>query len=478
MKRKEIRPKILGTVLLLTGIAVGAAVTALLAQALPTRALPQYIPPLRVTGDVEKVVTLNNIQDMGQPAHITYQGTEYQAFKLSGLIDKAQPAGSSREIYYVTADGFVAAIPAQTTEDCYITYSAVNGWEAINLQHPLSSNAKLLQEIIVVAAAGGSSGLDFVVLDQEKVLWQTTPGSLAVRPLTEYLRLEGKAEVVKTGKVYESTVYSRLQVFKLTDFVSLGNPDRFWVMGANGQARLMDGQGYFQVKDNYLNYFLPETKESVEKVRGVIVNPPAVSVTDIYYDVRHYLENGQKVLLVIMDGLTYESWQKTKAAGLAPFLAGRGPAARAVGVYPAQAETAFAAMLTGQEPAATRLVTGKNTAPSIFGVANELQRKTLWLEGGSPNLQTEIAATPVGDENNNGSTGDELWTRALASLKGDYGLIVVHCPDMKSITETDKFLAESAAEWQGKIIITGNQKPGSGEEFSVDSMFVPYFAAK
>ena len=40
---------------------------------------------------------------------------------------------------------------------------------------------------------------------------------------------------------------------------------------------------------------------------------------DTYYDARYYLENGDKVLVVVLDGLTYSRYTDAVEKGICPF---------------------------------------------------------------------------------------------------------------------------------------------------------------
>lgn len=280
---------------------------------------PGYIPPLKVAGDVANSIKLEDPKGIGKTEEFIFQGKKYRGIKLADLISEAKPVAKPSQLYLVGSDGFTSAIKAEGIEKCYIAFTAKNGWEAINLNHPINSNAKLLKEIVVVSD-GSSRDFCFTVINRDTGLISVTPGQLYTRTLTEYPYMEGNASVENGGKTYETSVYTKRRVFQLSDLTPVNDGDMLLVVGANGEHRLVDNSGYFELKDNYINYLQPDARIQVEKVKGVVVNPPIAGITDAYYDARHFLESGERVLVAVLDGLTYSRYTHAAANGHAPFL--------------------------------------------------------------------------------------------------------------------------------------------------------------
>lgn len=486
---------ILGLCLVLLGLLAGGAV--MRAAFRP----PGHIPPLKVTGDVAEVLTLQDPGSLGKMDNITFQGARYKAVKLADLVAKAGAQVDAGQLYLVGLDGFTSAIKAADTEGCYISFTAKNGWEAINLFHPNSSNAKFLTEIVVVAEGGGN-GPAFNMIDRETDLAQITPGRLLTRSLTLYPYAEGKAVAQKDGKDYEVQVFTRRRVFKISELTPLGAGDMLLVTGENGAQLLVDDNGYFEVKDNYINYLQPDTRTRLERVKGVVVRPPAASITDAYYDGRRYLESGEQVLLVVLDGLTYRQYSHAAANGCAPFLQNAGKTAQACGVYPAANNVALAALLTGKAPAENGVAAAEEhtlKAPSIFAEADRLNKKAVFLDAAPIPLDTETEPVIINDQNADGGADDELNEEALAALEQGFDLLTLRfggiedagrrygplAPEtMQAISATDKYLSEIAGRWPGKVIVAGAQGAGCGgssgaqESFNSENMFVPYWRMK
>jgi hypothetical protein len=386
---------VIGMGLVLLGLAAGWAAMGAVARN------HRYIPPLKVIGDVAEVLTLQNPDSLGGTEKITFRGNGYQAVKLADIIAKAGPGANAEKLYLIGLDGFTAAIGANDIDDCYLSFTAENGWEAINLAHPNSSNVKLLSEI-VVASDGSGGDFTFDIISPETDLVQTTPGRLLAGPLMLYPYAEGDAVVQNGGKDYEVQVFTRRRVFKISDLTPLQDGDRLLVMDEKGENRLADNSGYFEVNDNHINYLEPDTRTRLERVRGVIMRPPAASITDAYYEARHYLENGDRLLLVVLEGLNYHQYSYAVANGYAPFLGKAGKAVQACGVYPPVSNVGLAALLTGKAPPENGIVTaGDHTsrAPSIFAEAIKLNKKAVFLDAGQTRLNTETEPIAVTDEN-------------------------------------------------------------------------------
>jgi hypothetical protein len=482
----------LGICLGLLGLMAGVAVMGVTSRS------PCHIPPLKVTGDVANVLTLQDMNSLGELEKITFQGAEYHAVKLSDIIAKAGPLANAGQLCLVGLDGFISAVKAADIDDCHIAFTAKNGWEAVNLNHPNSSNVKFLTEIVVVSDSG-SKYFSFNVIDPDTDLVQITPGQLLTGPLMLYPYAEGKSVVQNGGKDYEAQVFTRRLVFKISDLTPLQNSDTLLVLGENGEYRLVDDSGYFEVRDNYINFLQPDTRTKLEKVKGVIVHPPAASITDAYYNARHYLDSGDKLLVVVLDGLTYQQYSYAAANGYAPFLKNTGKAAQACGVYPLGNNVGLAALLTGKAPQENGVITGQDhelKAPSIFAEVNKANKKAVFMDAAQKQLDTEIEPVSFNDQNASGSADDELFETTRDTLEQGYDLLVVrfHGIDdagqrygplaletMQSVSAVDRYLSEIVSRWPSKFIATGTQGirsgelAGSQESFNSEVMFVPYW---
>ncbi len=455
-----------------------------------------YIPPLKVLGDVAQVLKLEDPKQLGKLHALSYNGHKYQAVKLKDILAAAHPIAEAEQIYLTGSDGFISSVPARDLEQSYIVFTAQNGWEAINLKHPVNSNVKMLKEIVVVSNTS-SSTFDLSIINQDKELARVTPGQLYTRrSMLDFLYPEGQASVENEGKTYTSSVYTRRRVFRLADLTPVPDGEMILLMGANGEHHFLENRGYFELKDNYVNYFDPDERIQLEKVNKVIVDPPAASIMDTFYDARHYLENGEKVLVIVLDGFTYSKYTGAMEKGQLALLKNAEHAVKAAGVYPLDRNVWLAAMITGEAPEQNGIIAAKDRelkTPSIFAIAKQLKKQALFLYSGSRMLNTEVEALLLNDQNASGTADDELYALSLDKLPE--AELIILCFDglaggnsdsdgwetgsgPAAITTIEKYLQELSNRWPGRVIITGTPGKLSQRDFTWDSIFVPYLCLK
>ncbi|ATW24902.1 hypothetical protein [Candidatus Formimonas warabiya] len=472
------------------GICLAAIVAAaFFAGSIMGRSL-SFVPPLTVLGDVGEVLSVRDIREIGAPEKITVEKRGYQAVKLAALIKKALPQGPVKKIFFVAGDGFTSAIEADGLDQSYLSFTRDNGWVALNLRHPISANAKMIQEIILVADSASSpnrftvqNGRDFLNL---------TVGQLYTGMVLSYPYFEGQAVVERAGRTYEDSVFTRRRVFRLSDLTPLDREAQVMLWGEKGEYRLVDQSGYYELCGNYVNYIRPETREKMEKVRWAVINPPLANIMDTYFDGTHYLEKGENVLVVLLDGVSCRDYQDALERGMAPFLKKNAGATEAMGVYPLRDQVWLASILTGLPPAENGVLAqnGKNLTASTLGTkAEELGKKVLLLEAGG--LLPTPGGIPVGDDNGSGSADDEIYARLLKSIGDNYGLTLVRFDSIgaaqarfgtqsvqaeNALSQIDAYINEMVHRWPGKIIVTA--LPGThgdmGDHLSPERLYVPY----
>lgn len=87
----------------------------------------------------------------------------------------------------------------------------------------------------------------------------------------------------------------------------------------------------------------------IEDVKGIIVNPPAHTVMDNYYDAQNYIEKGIPVMTLFIDGFSYKQWKRLRQASPNLYIS-RLNFLKATTVYRPVTNAGFAAMLSGQTP--------------------------------------------------------------------------------------------------------------------------------
>lgn len=223
------------------------------------------------------------------------------------------------------------------------------------------------------------------------------------------------------------------------------------------------------------------------------------SITDVYRDVVDDLDQDKRVLVILLDGLSYNQYREVQRREMLPFLASYFKNS-AVSVYTPVTNAGFAAMITGETP----LINGVHNrshrslaVESLFGYAIKHNKKGVLLEGHIKILDTEVEPKLHIDQNGDGDTDDELFVTTKAILKEDYDLVFVHFHGIDDrghlygpladetlayIEKLDGYIEEMQAHWDGDIIVTADhgmhetEEGGSHGLAIQEDMIVPYFS--
>lgn len=455
-----------------------------------------YIPPLQIVGDVEEAVTLWEFPKDIHMDEIEKDNKKIKAMNLEDIILLSKPMTENNDVLLVGIDGLMSKIDGRNLEKSYIAFSNDNGWEAINYNHTISSNVKHLKEIVIVS---NDDRLDIGmnIIDSEKNIKNLTVGELYAGPSTILPYFEGESKKEKGGKTYSTTVYTQRRILKVKDILEDYKPKKALVMGDRGEIKYIDEYGYFEANKNHIDYVGKDGKEKVEKIKGVIIDPPKASITDSYYDISHYIEE-EDVLFLFLDGFGYHQYEYALENGYLPFLSNIEKGKKALSVYKPVTNAGFAAMITGKSPVENGVYSRKQRKPkvdSIFKLVSDLDKKSVLLEGDIKILDTEIDPVLNIDRNKNGTTDDEVYQSTLKSIDEGYNLVFAHFhgiddaghnygdlskETMKVIARTDEYIKELALKFEGKIIITADhgmhsvKDGGDHGEFRYEDMIVPY----
>lgn len=218
---------------------------------------------------------------------------------------------------------------------------------------------------------------------------------------------------------------------------------------------------------------------------------------DVYYDTAYYLENNEDVLFIFIDGLSYHQYEYALENNLIPFLSTKDKAKEAAIIYRPVTNAGFVAMITGKPPIENVVYSRKQReikVDSIFKFANDLNKKSILVEGDIGILDTEIPPTLNIDQDGDGYTDNEVFACAMDAVNDDYDFVFVyfHGVDgaghtygdlaeetMDKITEKDEYISKLVLNWKGKVIITADhgmhstKKGGNHGEFRYEDMIVP-----
>src|SRR5690554_1306260 len=114
-----------------------------------------YIYPVSITGDLEAPFLFTGAEDF-ERVEIDYRGAHYRVYRMDSILKKAAPRSDNFDLILLARDGLAAKISGLQLEEAYLNYSAKYGWEAINLKHPVSSNVKEIEKIIITANDTGT----------------------------------------------------------------------------------------------------------------------------------------------------------------------------------------------------------------------------------------------------------------------------------------------------------------------------------
>jgi hypothetical protein len=485
-------------------ISIGGFITVMLVLSLvacrsvPTDTKVQqcFVPAFEVTGDVEQPLNINSLEEF-LDSGLERDKNDGKVVSLIDIVTKAVPTAESYSVLIIGDDGLTAEVDGSSISDCNITFSADNAWEAINPKHPVSSNIKRIKEIVVASNQGNTnSGLS--IIEQAGNIKSITPGGMYKTVVLEYPVFEGKSTVEHDGKQNWTGIYTRR---KMVDISSLGIPtevESLMAVARDGSQSLIKKDGLLELNGNYIDYVFPNLKDRVRDMVGIIIDPPGASNMDAYHDAAHFLDKGDDVLIIVLDGFGYHQYQHAVKEGYARFLGSLAPAKAAFSVYTPVTNAGLAAILTGKSPSENGVHTRKEMdilTPSIFGYASQKGKNSVMVEGNIKILNLEVEPILNIDKNSNGSTDDEIRDKAIEKMNGDCNLMVVHfhgiddsghshgdiSPEtMERIKTTDGYVNELVSRWSGKVIITADHgmhstSDGGGHgEFRYEDMIVPY----
>lgn len=462
-----------------------------------------YVPSLAIMGDIEQPFSFKSLQDF-DVRKINYKDNIFKGILLSDIIKKSIPFTDEYSVVLIGRDGLMAELLGKNFEECYISFSAENGWEAINLKHPLSSNIKHIKEIGIVAnEIVMSKGLNLITPREN--LASLNPGLFLLHPFINYPYHEGTS----TYNNNSVSIYSWRKYLRLEDIKNISNGKKVKdidgyrkvvVVGKKGKMTTIYGfdQDFIEIKQNHFDYVYGDKRNRIEYIRGIIFDPPIATNRDVFYDTLHYLKQDEKVLVVLLDGFGYHQYLYASENKFLPYINKNAKAKIAMTSYLPVTNTGLAAVLTGKSPDKNGVYSRKQKdlkVPDLFQKANELDKKTCYIEGNIKIINTSIEPLLNPDINKNGLTDDEVFNTTQDHINDGYDLIFTHFHGiddaghlygdinknvMEVINQTDNYISQLARLWPGKIIITADHgmhstsEGGDHGQARFEDMFVPY----
>lgn len=461
-----------------------------------------YRPFLKVEGDISEVINTNNFKVL-EKVSITYKEEKMEVYKLKDILNKAKPVSENFDIVFSAADGLRAKITSTNMEESYINFSSQNGWEAINLNHPISSNIKRLENIIVVSKFKEKhNNQSFNIITEKNNILEKTPGQFLTEDYFHKSIFEGSSSINnKNNESNSVSIYTEKRVLYPDELVDKKFNSRTLIIGNKGETINYKG-GMLEIKENYINYINPEEKIKEEKIQGMIVDAPLESIKNVYHDSLHYLKQNEKVMVIFLDGFGYHQYLYCLENDFAPYMTNIENSSSVLASYKPVSNTGLAAALTGKGPEENGVYSREFKelqSKDLFKEVKEMGLKSKYIEGNINilNISQEPILNP--DLNNNGTTDDEVFATAKEEIKDQASLFFIHFhgiddaghdngPYSKKtidvIKKTDEYIAELAKEWPGKIIITadhGMHSTANGGDHGLilyQDMFVPYLVTE
>ena len=348
-----------------------------------------YRPTLQVVGDVKNVLNINNLENYEQ-VNFTYKDATYTGVSVEKILEEAVMDTSSSKVFFVGSDGLTAEVDSQTLEETYCLFSKENGWEVINLNHPVSSNIKHMREMIVVSQELGD--LAVTLFTKDKNLKSITPGQFYMMPYENRRFFEGKSEI-ESNYVGIHTSHRILDMQELVkNLEEVNDVKNGTLFLENGKIEQVNLDGYLEVQGNQIHYRSYDKEYEYNDIRGFYLGEPLNYLTDVYYDMEYYIEKDEPVMLIYIDGMSEEIFQKAKKDGIIPAISG-GENKQALSVHTSVTNAGFAAMITGVTPDINGIHNRSHRelkVPSIFQLAKDHNTKTAFFEGNANILNTEI----------------------------------------------------------------------------------------
>jgi hypothetical protein len=457
--------------------------------------IEQFKPNIIIQGDIEFTLTKENLNDLDR-RKIDYKDSSLKVYSLKEVISKAGPVSNNYDIIFKGTDGLKARISGENISNSYLNFSNTNGWEVINKNHPSSSNVKLLESITVVSNDKNINDI-VTIINPEQNLMKKTHGDLLSGSFTELSVFEGASTKKIAGHDNEVEVYTSKKTIKVNDIVKNVNSERILIYNDKGEI-LKDNNGYIEFNNKNINYINPNKNIEFNNIKGVITNAPINSNKDAFYDTLYYLENNQRVLIVLLDGFGYHQYQYCLNNNITPYLGSIAKANQVLTSYKPVTNTGLAAVLTGKDPVQNGVYNRsfkELKSEDIFMKAKELNKKSVYIEGNIKILNTTIEPILNPDLNNNDNTDDEVFNEIMMQLNLNNDLIFAHfhgiddaghsygpygMKTMEVIKKTDQYLKEISNNWDGKIIITSDhgmhQVGNHGDHGNIlyQDMIVPY----
>lgn len=283
---------------------------------------------------------------------------------------------------------------------------------------------------------------------------------------------------------------------ELSEFLDETVKGNISVITENGSVNIVSANTYLN-KDRNSVIAIDNSRE-IKEVKGIYISENEYSIGDAYHEAKEYLDKGEKVMVVLLDGFSFDQYKKLDKENAIPFFR-KYFQNEAISVYKPVTNAGFAAMITGETPNINGIYNRdyrEMEVESIFGYAEKIDKKSILLEADIKILNTEIEPVLHLDDNKDGDIDDEIFQTALEISRDNYDFVFIHFhgiddrghsygPDspntMNYIKKIDGYMEEISNVWKDTIILTadhGMRETDEGGNHGIcryEDMLVPYF---
>lgn len=448
---------------------------------------------IKFYGDLENHLSIKEIIKNVDAVEYEYNEKKVVAYEMSSIIEKIKPLMAEYDLIIKSDDYFSVRLSGEGLEGTHLVYDQNEKWVYLSEVHPKNSKVKNINEIIIVSKVV-DYGLGLNIIDAEETI-NYSLGALHSRGYQLVPMIDGNTSKTVDGKRYEIDV---MKYKKMIPLNNLADTEASTIMVATrtGEFEYLSNQDIYVLLDsNNLGIYDYNRDTTYSDVVGVMLNPPDMSNLEIYGMVEKYLENEEKVLLILVDGFSYFQYQDYVMDNPDFYMSGIETSYKSTTVYKPVTNSGMTAILTGVKPAISGVLDRSYRevkSKTIFERADELNKSNILIEGDINILNISVETILNFDKNKDGFFDDDVFDSAMENLDKD--LVFVHFhnvddsghdtgPDSKETLErikvTDGYIRQLADSWSGKLIIVSDhgmhktEEGGDHGDFIAQDMYVP-----
>ncbi len=444
---------------------------------------PPLIKELKIIGDLEHSLSIH----MDDLSEHTISDNKHLAISLQDVFENNEIKVEEYNVMFVANDTLTNLIESDYDE--VLVYVKDNKWHIHSDVFPPTLNLKDVNHLMFIKKQPtADDGVTLFSVSEDKYL--ITVGNHMSYGFETVLKLDG----VSTKNTQTMHAYQQKTILPLS---KLSDATSFLVFSYQGDHQYLSNDIYLLKKDTNFDVVDEDFNILVSHVAGILEDPPAHSIMDLYYDSEYYISNNVPIMIILVDGLGYHQFMYAKNNNIAPTITSLEPKI-ATSVYTPVTNAGMAAMLSGQSPLNNGVLNRRFRqvkTPTIFDVAKQYNASAVLLEGNINILDLNVDVRLHLDNNGNGTSDDEIFDSALQRMNDDDVLMIhFHSFDdaghsygplasqtMNRLSMLDDMISELLKSWQGVSIIVSDHgmhqtsEGGNHGLISHSDMIVPYF---